>query len=153
VGTSRRFTGSQIISFQFFMATIRNLKWKLARRRRLLLQQAGLPAAGRPSRMHQGGAAPSAKPCFIIPLLHSISRFRCCPPVFSKIFPYEKPGGLHLHHVRGMTSLTGGSMIFGGHFLSAARQANAMRNLGAPAAKGFLVVPPHHIVIPSGKMT
>jgi hypothetical protein len=52
-----------------------------------------------------------------------------------------------------MISLTGGSMIFGGHFLSAARQANGERNLGVPTAKGFLVVPPRHIMIPSGKMT
>jgi hypothetical protein len=34
--------------------------------------------------------------------------------------------------------------MFGGHFLSAARQANGERNLGVPAAKGFLVVPPRN---------
>jgi hypothetical protein len=44
-------------------------------------------------------------------------------------------------------------MMFGGHFLSAARQTNKMRNLAVTTAKGFLVVPSRHMVILSGKMT
>jgi hypothetical protein len=46
--------------------------------------------------------------------------------------------------VASKTSFTGGRIMFGGHFLSAARQANGERNLGVPAAKGFLVVPPRN---------